>query len=215
MRIDNLKDWPYRSLLTAAMVTLAVLGAPVLARGVPAPSARVRDLAIGTCGACHGVDGNTTNPMFPRLAGQHAGYLAQQLREFKDHKRSDPDALAYMYGMASPLSNATIEALAQYFARQTAGPGKRHATTEVAVGNRIYHQGIAAQGVPACSACHGPGGLGNKQFPRLAGQHAEYIVMQLRYYRHKLRQGAVMQSVAAMLHRSQRRAVADYLASLR
>jgi cytochrome c553 len=185
-----------------------------LAQGAPTPPSQARDLAIGVCGTCHGVDGNSTNPMFPRLAGQHAWYIEQQLKEFRDHTRGDPYAVAYMYGMASQLSNATIDALAQYFSHQKTGPGKPHPAAEVAAGNKIFHQGIPAQGVPACAACHGPQGLGSKMFPRLAGQHAKYIMKQLQSFQSNMRQVAIMHGVAATLHKAEMQAVADYLASL-
>jgi cytochrome c553 len=214
MRIDNLKDRLYRGLLAAAMVALTVTGARALAQGAPTPPSQARALAIGVCGTCHGVDGNSTNPMFPRLAGQHAWYIEQQLKEFRDHTRGDPYAVAYMYGMASQLSNATIDALAQYFSHQKTGPGKPHPAAEVAAGNKIFHQGIPAQGVPACAACHGPQGLGSKMFPRLAGQHAKYIMKQLQSFQSNMRQVAIMHGVAATLHRAEMQAVADYLASL-
>jgi len=107
-----------------------MMGAQALAQGAPTPPSQARDLAIGVCGTCHGVDGNSTNPMFPRLAGQHAWYIEQQLKEFRDHKRGDPYAVGYMYGMASQLSNATIDALAKYFSHQKTGPGKPHPAAE-------------------------------------------------------------------------------------
>lgn len=211
MRIDKRKDRWYRGLLAATAVALAISGGRALAKGTPS---RARYLAIAVCGTCHGVDGNSTNPMFPELAGQRAWYIEQQLKEFRDHKRGDPYAIAYMYGMASRLSNATIDALAKYYARQKPGPGKPHPAAEVAAGDKIFHQGIPSQGVPACAACHGPQGLGNKQFPRLAGQHAKYIMKQLQAYQSNMRQSAIMHGMAVTLHGKAMQAVADYLASL-
>ncbi len=214
MRIDNLKGRLYRGVLAATAVALSLTGGRALAQGAPTPPSQARDLAIGVCGTCHGVDGNSTNPMFPRLAGQHAWYIEQQLKEFRDHTRGDPYAVAYMYGMASQLSDPTIDALAKYFSRQKTGPGKPHPAAEVAEGNKIFHQGIPAQGVPACAACHGPQGLGSKMFPRLAGQHAKYIMKQLQSFQSNMRQVAIMHGVAATLHKAEMQAVADYLASL-
>ena len=214
MRIDNLKARLCRGLAGAAAVALTMTGTQALAQGAPTPPSQARDLAIGVCGTCHGVDGNSTNPMFPRLAGQHAWYIEQQLKEFRDHKRGDPYAVAYMYGMASQLSNATIDALAKYFSHQKTGPGKPHPAAEVAAGDKIFHHGIPSQGVPACAACHGPQGLGSKQFPRLAGQHAKYIMKQLQSFQSNMQQVAIMHGVATTLHAPQMQTVADYLASL-
>jgi cytochrome c553 len=172
------------------------------------------DTAIGVCGTCHGPDGNSINPMFPRLAGQHAGYIVRQLKFFKDEARADPYAIAYMWGMASGLSDDTIDALAQYYARQKTGPGKSHDPTTVARGRDIFEHGIPAQGVPACAACHGPDALGSDAYPRLAGQHAEYILKQLRSFQSNMRNIAIMHGVAQNLRTPEMQAVADYLESL-
>ena len=215
MRVDDLKVWLRRALLLASAAALAAAAAPVAAQeGTYTPASQARDLAIGVCGTCHWVDGNSKNSMFPRLAGQHAWYLEQQLKEFRDHTRGDPYAVAYMWGMASGLSNATIVALAKYFSRQKTGPGKPHPAALVAKGNEIFHHGIPSQGVPACAACHGPQGLGSKSYPRLAGQHAEYIMKQLASFRSNMRKVAIMHGVAQTLHRPEMQAIADYLASL-
>jgi len=172
------------------------------------------DTAIGVCGTCHGPDGNSINPMFPRLAGQHADYLARQLKSFKEQTRGDPYAIAYMWGMASGLSDETINALAQYYTRQKASPGKNHHTATVARGLDIYEHGIPSEGVPACAACHGPDARGNDMFPRLAGQHAEYVLKQLASFQSNMRKIAVMHGVAQNLRTPEMEAVADYLESL-
>ena len=214
MRIDNLKVWLHRSLLAASAAVLTLASLPALAQGVYTPPSQAPALAVGVCGTCHGVDGNSVNPMFPRLAGQHAWYLEQQLKEFRAHTRGDPYAVGYMWGMAGQLSNATIVALAKYFSSQKAGPGKPHSAAVIAEGSRIYHQGIPSQGLPACAACHGPDALGSAQFPRLAGQHAEYILKQLASFQSNMRNVAIMHGVASTLHDGQMKAVADYLESL-
>lgn len=204
------------SLLAAACSAACVLASP-LAHAQEQPAAVVQhasDLAVGVCGTCHGPDGNSLNPMFPRLAGQHASYLEEQLKAFRSQTRGDPNAIAYMWGMASSLSDATIDALAQYFASQKTGPGKPHEPATIARGQDIFEHGIPAQGVPACAACHGTDALGNSAFPRLAGQHAEYILMQLSSFQSNMRNVAVMHGVARGLHESEMEAVADYLESL-
>ena len=202
-------------LITAVAATLAIVSVPVLAQEQPAAVVQnAHDLAIGVCSTCHGPDGNSINPMFPRLAGQHAWYLRQQLKQFRDQTRGDPYAIAYMWGMASGLSDDTIAALAQYFSKQKAGPGKPHDAAILARGKDIFEHGIPAQGVPACAACHGPDALGNSSFPRLAGQHAEYILKQIASFQSNMRNVAVMHGVASGLHPAEMKAVADYLESL-
>ncbi|HKS92743.1 MAG TPA: c-type cytochrome [Tepidiformaceae bacterium] len=198
---------------TGAMA-LALAGAPGRAQEPGAVARNAEDTAIGICGTCHGPDGNSTNPMFPRLAGQHAGYLVRQLKSFKDETRGDPYAIAYMWGMASGLSDETIDVLAQYYARQKTGPGRSHDPATTALGRDIFEHGIASQGVPACAACHGPDALGNDSYPRLAGQHADYILKQLASFQSNMRNIAVMHGVAQNLRTPEMQAVADYLESL-
>jgi cytochrome c553 len=209
--------YPIRlSPVAAAVGTLALLlaGSPVKAQQPTAIAQQAEDTAIGVCGTCHGPDGNSTNPMFPRLAGQHAGYLVRQLKSFKEQTRGDPYAIAYMWGMAGGLSDDTIDALAQYYARQMTGPGKRHDAATLARGRDIFEHGVPSAGVPACAACHGPDALGSDQYPRLAGQHAEYILKQLASFQSNMRNIAVMHGVALNLRSPEMQAVADYLESL-
>ena len=175
---------------------------------------QAEDTAIGVCGTCHGPDGNSTNPMFPRLAGQHAGYLVRQLKSFKEQTRGDPYAIAYMWGMAGGLSDDTIQALGDYYSRQKTGPGKSHEPAQIARGRDIFEHGVPSQGVPACAACHGPDALGSDMYPRLAGQHAEYILKQLASFQSNMRNIAVMHGVAQNLRTPEMQAVADYLESL-
>lgn len=200
----------------AAVAALAFMLAEPAARAQEqaAVTEQAEDMAIGVCGTCHGPDGNSTNPMFPRLAGQHAGYLVRQLKSFKEETRGDPYAIAYMWGMASGLSDDTVDALAQYYARQTTGPGKGHDPATIARGRDIFQHGIPTEGVPACAACHGPDALGSDMFPRLAGQHAEYILKQLGSFQNNMRKIAVMHGVAQNLRTPEMQAVADYLESL-
>ena len=211
---QTVRTWLRRGLLAASAAMFTIASLPSGAQGAPTPPQQAPQLAIAVCGTCHGVDGNSINPMFPRLAGQKAWYIEQQLKEFRDHTRGDPYAVAYMWGMASQLSNATIDALAQYFSSQTTGPGKPHSPAVIAEGSEIFHHGVPSQGVPACAACHGPDALGSAQFPRLAGQHAEYILKQLASFQSNMRDVAIMHGVAQTLHKGQMRAVADYLESL-
>ena len=203
-----------RWLLVIGALCLAVASLPSRAQEQAAIAQHARDLAIGVCGTCHGADGNSLNPMFPRLAGQHAWYIEQQLEQFRAQTRGDPYAIAYMWGMASELTAPTIQALAQYYSRQKMGPGRDHDPAAIARGRDIFEHGIPSEGVPACAACHGADGLGSKSYPRLAGQHAEYLLKQLASFQSNMRDIAVMHGVAQNLRTSEMKSVADYLESL-
>jgi cytochrome c553 len=201
------------SMAAAAAMAFALTAHPGQAQQA-AVAQQAEDTAIGVCGTCHGPDGNSKNPMFPRLAGQHAGYLVRQLKSFKEETRGDPYAIAYMWGMASGLSDETIGALGDYYARQAVGPGKNHDPATIARGRDIFQHGVPSQGVPACAACHGPDALGSDMYPRLAGQHAQYILKQLASFQSNMRNIAVMHGVAQNLRTPEMQAVADYLESL-
>jgi cytochrome c553 len=197
-----------------------LLAATVLASATPAVRAdapdatatmHARTVAITICGTCHGPLGNNTNPKYPVLAGQNASYLATQLKGFRSESRGDPDAISYMWGMAARLEDDTIAALAAYYTAQKteASPGGNAAA--IATGRDIYQNGIPAEGVPACSSCHGPDAHGTKEFPRLAGQHSQYILKQLGSFQNNMRDVAIMHGVALNLRAPQMQAVAAFL----
>jgi cytochrome c553 len=196
--------------------TLVLLGAQrSSADEISAEAQRAaRQAAVTTCATCHGPQGRSVVPKFPTLAGQHQNYLAAQLKAFKDQTRGDPDALGYMWGMAAPLDDEMIEALAGYYSAQVPGRGRVRDAAEVARGAEIYASGVAAEGIPPCIACHGPGAAGTDESPRLAGQHAQYLLKQLRSFQSNLRNVAVMHGVAKELQAKEMSAVATYLESL-
>jgi cytochrome c553 len=171
-------------------------------------------VAIGTCATCHGPQGHSFSPKFPVLAGQHATYLVAQLQAFKAQTRGDPDAIGYMWGMAAPLSDGLMAALADYYSRQSpvAGPAGSGALT--ARGKSIYQNGDSAAGIPPCGACHGPAAAGTDDYPRLAGQHVQYLMKQLRSFQNNMRNVAIMHGVAQGLKRDDMEAVGTYLQSL-
>src|SRR5476651_2561717 len=109
-----------------------------------------------------------------RLAAQTAPYLELQLHAFKDQTRADPDAQAYMWGMASQLSDASISGLAAYFSKQSAPEGRSGNAALIAQGKHIFEEGVPARQIPPCATCHGAHAQGVATFPRLAGQHAPY-----------------------------------------
>jgi cytochrome c553 len=204
-------DMKTRQLLAASY--LVVFSAFVVAADEPSPEAKLNAerIAIGACASCHGPRGNSYSPKFPQLAGQHANYLAAQLRAFKAQIRGDADAIGYMYGMAAPLDDSTINALADYYAAQAPRLDKRGDAALIAKGKDVYANGIAADGIPPCNSCHGPNAEGSDQFPRLAGQHVQYLLKQLRSFQNNMRDVAVMHGIAQSLKEEDMRAVAIYL----
>lgn len=172
---------------------------------------RAEKTAITVCGTCHGKTGTNTQPKFPVLAAQNANYLVAQLKAFHTQSRGDPDAIAYMWGMAAELDEPSMTALAGYYSAQTPQPGSRGNSPEIGTGKDIYQHGIPSEGVPACSTCHGPDAHGLKDFPRLAGQHAQYILKQLASFQNNMRNVAIMHGVALNLRGPEMHAVAAYL----
>jgi cytochrome c553 len=198
-----------------ALLAATLLASATSAVRADAPDAtatmHARTVAVTICGTCHGPLGNNTNPKYPVLAGQNANYLATQLKGFRSESRGDPDAISYMWGMAARLEDDTIAALAAYYTAQKtqASPGGNAAA--IATGRDIYQNGIPAEGVPACSSCHGPDAHGTKEFPRLAGQHSQYILKQLGSFQNNMRDVAIMHGVALNLRSPQMEAVAAFL----
>lgn len=171
-------------------------------------------LATQVCADCHGRGGHSISPLFPRLAGQQSTYIVNQLEAFKHQTRGDPNARAFMWGMAAKLSDPMIHALAKYFSEQKPSPGQPGNPSLVSAGSKIFHDGIPAQQVPPCQSCHGPKAHGHGMFPRLASQHAAYIVKQLQTFQRVLRKNPLMQNVAHSLTGQQMEEVAAYLQSL-
>ena len=200
-------------LAAAAVAALLPMAAPGARADEPDAAARAhaQQIAVTVCGTCHGPTGNSINPKYPRLAGQNANYLAAQLKAFRAQTRGDPDAIGYMWGMASQLDDDTIQALAAYYSAQKAEPSASGASASISRGRQIYAQGVAAQGVPACASCHGPDAHGLQDFPRLAGQHGQYVLKQLASFQSNMRNVAIMHGVAQNLNLEDMNAVAAFL----
>ncbi len=168
-----------------------------------------------TCAACHGADGNSVNPAWPRLAGQNQRYLIEQLEDFKDGNRQDP----LMTPQAMMLSAQDIADLAVYYEAQESGHGEADPAL-VSLGQKIYRAGVVGEAIiPACYACHGPNGRGVAPagYPALGGQHAAYTEAQLRAFRSGARRtdpDQQMRNVAARLSDEEIIAVASYLKGL-
>jgi len=170
-------------------------------------------LASQVCSSCHGPGGNSTSPTFPKLAAQQQAYLVAQIQAFKSGRRGEQEAHDYMLGMTTLIDDATAEALARYFARQSPPRGVSTDPALMSAGQKLFTQGIADRVVP-CASCHGDHAQGNGIFPRLAGQHAPYIVRQLKVIQGNLRNSPVMHGIIKDLSPEEMNEVAAYLQSL-
>ncbi|NKE66493.1 cytochrome c4 [Ramlibacter sp. RBP-2] len=209
------------ALAMSASVSFAQQAAPA-AGAAPAPAAPAAakpDIAAGgakyaaVCAACHGQDGNSAVPANPKLAQQHPEYIVKQLQEFKAGKRVSP----VMQGFAAMLSEADMKNIAYWAASQKAKPAFAKDKELVTLGERIYRGGLADRQIAACSGCHSPNGAGiPAQYPRVSGQHADYVAAQLVSFRDGVRKNSVqMNQVAARMNDREIKAVADYIAGLR
>ncbi len=208
---------PLLSLMFA--VTLVSMAAPLAALAADdtlTASAEAGQAKSVTCAACHGMDGNSLNPEWPSIAGQHESYLIKSLQTFRSGERQN----VLMNGMAMPLTDEDIRNLAAYFATQTP-KGNVADPALVTAGERLYRGGNKDTGVPACLACHGPTGLGNPAagWPSIAGQHATYAAAQLMAYRSRQRatdgDTQIMRNVASALTDDDIKAVTSYIQGLR
>jgi len=212
------------------MIRLLALGAgfaaccagPALAQQplVKPDLARGQSIAAQVCAACHAADGNSTAPANPKIAGQFPEYLNKQLGDFKPKDGRKPAReSAVMMGMVANLSEADMMSLAAYYAAQQLKPSAAADKDLVALGQKIWRGGDPAKNMPACSGCHGPAGSGiPAQYPRLAGQYAEYLGSQLKAFREATRANdtnGIMRGVAAHMNDREIRAVSEYAAGLR
>jgi cytochrome c553 len=202
----------------ALLCSLSLALFAVSASAADAKPAFKPDLAKGqalsaTCQACHTADGSRGSPANPILAGQHPEYLVKQLQEFKSGKRKN----AVMAGMAAALSEDDMKHLAAFYASKSAKTGFAKVKATVGQGELIWRGGLTGKAVPACAGCHSPNGAGMpSQYPRIAGQHADYTEAQLLAFRSGARgNNAQMSAIAAKMSDAEIKAVADYAAGLR
>ena len=180
-----------------------------------ADPAKAQQIVTQLCAACHGADGNSAIPANPNLARQIPEYTTKQLANFKSGERAN----AVMAGMVAALSPQDMASLGDYFWRQTAKPAVATSKEMALLGQSLYRGGNAATGVPACSGCHSPDGVGiPRQYPRLAGQHAEYTAAQLKAWRSGERANdpnKMMRMIAARLSDREIQAVSEFIQGLR
>jgi cytochrome c553 len=196
--------------LAAAAFAQAPAGKPDLERG--------QKIASEVCIACHGPNGNSVVPANPSLAGQPAEYITQQLAHFKSGLRVNP----IMQGMAATLQPDDMKAIGIYYSQQKPNGQAAKDPALVTAGQKLFRGGDTATGIPACSACHSPNGAGlAKNYPRLAGQHADYTYAQLKAFKagergaDKDANGTIMVTIAARMSDAQMKAAAEYTSGLR
>lgn len=199
-----------RSTLATALLALLLMPA---ASHANKEMERAEEIVQGKCFICHGADGESSSPVFPRLAGQNANYVARQLADYKAGKRKSTT----MQPMVEDLSADDFRALGRYFAtRPTIG----HAIEDgelAQMGRFIFVRGNPYSGVAACATCHGNDAHGSDTLPRLAGQHAQYTENQLKQFnkRERTNDNAVMHGIASKLTELELKAVASYISGLK
>lgn len=197
-------QWPWAVGGGLLLLSLAVSAAPADTNAGQQKSAM--------CAGCHGPDGNSMIPMYPRLAGQSSNYIAKELRDFKGGQRKDP----IMSGMAAGLSDQDIANVAAYYASIAPKSGNAAADAEtLKLGRKIYRGGNAKTGIAACMSCHGPGGHGiPPRFPRVAGQHPAYTEKQLMAFKNASRSNddGIMTRIAFRMSEAEIKAVSQYMA---
>lgn len=191
----------------------------MLSLGITGVAHAAGDAAAGktktaVCAACHGADGNSASPAFPKLAGQNQTYLLKQLKDIKGGAR----VVAPMTGLLNNFNDQDLADIAAYFSSQKVQIGHA-AADQVELGQKIFRAGIPSKGVAACTACHGPEGKGNAAagFPSLSGQHAAYVEAQLKSFAASQRSNdpaSMMRDVAAKLSDAEMKAVAQYVQGL-
>jgi cytochrome c553 len=193
-----------RQTLVACVLVLALGSA-----WAQADQARAAKIVSGSCFLCHGENGESSSEIFPKLAGQHANYIAKQLENFKTGKRQS----TAMADMSSRLTPDEMLALGQYFEAKKSSAESVKDPDLAGVGNYIFNSGNRFSGVPACASCHGKDGLGTANLPRLAGQYASYIETQLKLFnqRDRTNDNAVMHSIVSKMSPLEMAAVAEYI----
>ncbi len=197
-------------LLVSLLLTLGITGFAQAAGDAAAGQGK-----IAMCGACHGADGNSMAPSFPKLAGQGERYLLKQLHDIKGGAR----VVVPMTGMLTAMSEQDLEDIAAYFSAQNMSVGAADPSL-VARGEELFRGGKLEQGMPACTGCHSPNGAGNDAagFPQLGGQHADYIALQLTHFREGERTNdgdtKIMRSIAEKLSNKDIAALSSYIQGL-
>ncbi len=209
----SIKSGMARGLIISAVMLLGLGAANMASAAGDIQAGQTK--ASTVCLACHGLDGNSVNPEWPSIAGQHADYIAKQVKAFRAGERTN----VLMSPIALTLTDKDIEDVAAYYATQKI-KGQEAAKSKVAAGEKLYRAGDANTKTPACMACHGPNGRGNPAaaYPSIRSQYATQVALQLHAYKkgeRKTDQNEMMRTIAAKLSDEQIDAVAQYVQGLR
>ncbi|MEX2479350.1 MAG: c-type cytochrome [Gammaproteobacteria bacterium] len=197
---------PRNAFLPLAFLSLILCGTSAAADG---------QAKTAVCMACHGADGNSVNPIWPNLAGQHSQYIVAQLQAYKSGAREN----ASMAPMAAGLKEADMEEIGAFYAAQSTKIAALDEEVDITAAQQLYRGGDSERGIPACMACHGPNGAGNAPaaYPALRGQHAEYTIAQLEAYRDGSRATdpqSMMRTIAARMSDQDIKEIARYISAL-
>jgi cytochrome c553 len=205
MRLDTLR--------VIGLLTLLAGGVAFAAQAIKGDPGKGKALAAEACASCHGADGNSEVPTFPKLAGQQESYLLRELQDYKSGKRAND----IMTPLVAGLSDDDMLHLSAFYAKQEAKDGVVTNADLLAVGKKVYLEGNDKNGVPSCDGCHEENGEGSKRFPRVAGQHVDYTLDQIQQYATGKRSNGVkvMRTIAERLTPDEARAVAEYMASMK
>jgi cytochrome c553 len=169
--------------------------------------------AVNLCSTCHGPRGVSTSPEFPILAGQRRGYLESQLEAFRAKTREEKIAHDFMWGIAGDLDDHLIDSIARYYSAQPPASGRPGDPALIAKGKQLFEQGVPERAILPCATCHGADAAGMADFPRLAGQHAKYVVKQIEYIQAQARKAPVMHGIVKDMTPAEIEAVAAYVQS--
>jgi cytochrome c553 len=204
----------------AATIVGSALASAVASAQVATPPAEINyakageERAVNLCSTCHGPRGISTSPEFPILAAQRAGYLEAQIEAFRSKTREEKAAHDFMYGIAGNLNDPRVIAgIAHYYASQPPATGRPGDPAIVAKGKEFFDKGSPDRGIPPCASCHGANAEGMADFPRLAGQHAKYVLRQLEYIQGLVRKAPVMHGIVKDLTPDEMEAVAVFVQS--
>lgn len=202
---------PTRIFLTVLALCATSAASAQNTKSSPIPS-RVQEIISSRCALCHGAEGESASAVFPRLAAQHPEYLQKQLKDFRDGRRKSDT----MVDMSKDLTDDDVVILSKHFSSKKAGSRQPGDVDLAAVGRYIYMKGNKYSGVPSCASCHGSNGYGTAQLPRLAGQHPNYLELQLKEFnkRERTNDNSIMHSVASKLSELETYAVSVYLGTL-
>jgi cytochrome c553 len=213
------RDWTMKRIartilgaVTAGVITVAIAQSGTKPVDVESTKAG-EEKAVNLCSTCHGPRGISTSPEFPILAAQRAGYLESQLEAFRAKTREEKIAHDFMWGIAYNLDDSMIRSVALYYATQPSPLPHPGDPAMVAKGKELFDKGVPERGIPACATCHGANAEGMANFPRLAGQHAKYVVNQINYIQSLVRKAPVMHGIVKDLTQEEMQALAVYVQS--